>query len=126
MEDGNQLLSNGKREDQLGSNDQDLGQETLEEGTHTLVADHLLDNADTALRVVKVTVLDTGLDNIQGSSNSDRGNGTSDRGTEVLEESGLVVVLQAENPLLDKGRSSEQGERAGSVTTGSPESTSTR
>lgn len=103
MEDRNQLLSNGEREDQLGSNDQDLGQETLEEGTHTLVADHLLDNADAALRVVKVTVLDTGLDNVQGSSNSDRGNGTSDRGTEVLEEGSLVVVLQAENPLFDKG-----------------------
>lgn len=124
VEDGDQLLGNGEGEDELGSNNQDLGQETLEEGAESLVADHLLDDAHTTLRVIKVAVLDTGLDDIQGSSNGDRGNGSSDGGTEVLEEGGLVVVLKSENPLLDKGASSEQSKGSRGVTTSGPESTS--
>lgn len=71
VEDGNQLLSNGEGEHELGSNNQDLGQEALEESSESLVTDHLLDDANTTLRVIKVAVLDTGLDDIQGSSNGD-------------------------------------------------------
>ena len=124
VEDGDQLLSNGEGEDELGSNNQDLGQETLEEGAESFVTDHLLDDAHTTLGVIKVAVLDTGLDNIQGSSDSDRGNRSSDGSTEVLEEGGLVVVLKSENPLLDKGASSEQSKGSRGVTTSGPESTS--
>lgn len=124
VEKGNQLLGNSEGKDELGSNHKNLGQETLEEGTEALVTEHVPDDVHTTLRVVKVTVLDTSLDNVERGSNGDRCDGTTDGGTEVLEEGGLAVVLQSENPLLDECASSEKRERSRGVTTSSPESTS--
>lgn len=60
-----------------------LGSKTLEERGDTLLGDHLADNGSTADVGAKVGVLDTGLDDVEGSGNSDRGDGTGNRGNEV-------------------------------------------
>ena len=57
--------------------------QTLEEGIDTLGLDHFSDNGHTADLRVEVGVLDTGLDDVQGRGDSDRGNSTGDRGDKV-------------------------------------------
>jgi hypothetical protein len=91
-------LSKGVREDKLGADNQDLGNqlwpvpvgrlaylwcETLEERAHSLLLDHLLDDGNTSDLRVEVGVLDTCLDDIQGSSDSDGSDGTGDRSNKV-------------------------------------------
>lgn len=60
-----------------------LGSKTLEERTETLSADHVADDGHSRNVGVEVGVLDTGLDNVEGSGNSDGGDGTGNRGDEV-------------------------------------------
>ena len=82
--------------------------------------DHVLDNLDTALWVLKVAVLDTGLDNIKWSGDDQRGRGTSDGSDKVLEPGGLVVVVELEEITLGESGSTEESERTWSVTGSSP------
>lgn len=85
-----------------------LRNETFEESTHAFISCHLGQNLEASLWVLKVLVLDTGLDDVQRCGH-DQGRGrTSNRGDEVLEPRCLVVVLKFEKVLLGKGRSSEQ------------------
>jgi len=102
MEPRDQLLGHRERKHQLGSNNQDLGQQALEEGAKSLIPDHLADDTDAAFRVIKVAVLDPGLDNVQRGSDSDRGDRSADGGAKVLKERRLVVVLELENIFLDE------------------------
>lgn len=60
-----------------------LGGKTLEEGTWSLRADHVLDDGEARDVLTEVGVLDTGLDNVEGRGDSDRRNGTSDGRDEV-------------------------------------------
>lgn len=60
-----------------------LGGKTLEEGTWSLRADHVLDDSEARDVLAEVGVLDTGLDNVEGRGDSDRRNGTSDGRDEV-------------------------------------------
>lgn len=89
-----------------------LGDKTLEESTHAFVPCHLGENLETALWVLKVAVLNASLDNIKRSRNNQRRGGTSNRGDKVLEPRRLVVVLELEDVLLRKSRSSEQLRRS--------------
>jgi hypothetical protein len=57
--------------------------QTLEESAHTLRLDHLLDNGSTADVRVEVGILDTGLDDVKGSSDGDGCDRTGDRGDKV-------------------------------------------
>lgn len=58
----------------LGATATHLGGKTLEERAETLLLDHLLDDSDTRDVGVEVGVLDTGLDDVEGGGNGDRGN----------------------------------------------------
>lgn len=95
-------------EDQLGARHEQLGDEALKEGAEALVASHVGQDAETALRVVEVAVLYAGLDNVEGSRDNQRGGGTGNRGDKVLEPGGLVVVLELEQELLGKSRTTEE------------------
>lgn len=44
-----------------------LGNQSLEETRETLVLGHVAQDSETALGVVKVAILDTGLDNVERS-----------------------------------------------------------
>lgn len=143
MEDGNELLSNGEAEDQLGSDlynpiscqktanfllcmntyHKDLGSQSLEETTETFLLDEILDNVQSRLGVLKVTVLNTGLDDIKRSSDGDRSDSTANGGAEVLEEGSLVVVLETKDVFLDKGGTTEERKGARGVTGSRPAST---
>lgn len=85
-----------------------LGDQALEEAAETLVLGHVGQNAEAALGVLEVAVLDTGLDHVKRSRDDKRGRGTGNRRNKVLEPRSLVVVLQVEEVLLGKGRASKQ------------------
>ena len=85
-----------------------LGDKALEEARETLVAGHVGQDAETALGVVKVLVLDTGLDDVERRRHNKRGRGTGDRGDKVLEPRGLVVVLELEEELLGESGTTEK------------------
>ena len=123
-EEGNQTLSDGKREDELGSDDQHLWRQTLEESTEAFVLDHVLDNSNAAYLGFKVGILDSGLDDIERSSYSDGSDRAADGGEEVLGPSGIAVVLEAKDVFLGESGSSEECERAGSVSSSGPAPTS--
>lgn len=120
VESRDQRLGEPEGEDELGASHEQLGDETLEEGSHTLVLGHVGQDAETALGVLKVAVLNTGLDDIEGSGDDEGGRGTGDGGDKVLEPGGLVVVIELEEELLGKGRTTEQGEGTGGVAGGGP------
>lgn len=103
-----QSLCQPEAEDQLGAGHQQLGGETLEEAAHALVLGHVGNDSESRLGVLEVAVLNTGLDHVQGSRDNQRGTGTADGSDEVLGPRGLVVVLQAVDVLLGKGRSTEE------------------
>lgn len=85
-----------------------LGRQALEERRETLLAGHVCHDAHAALGVVEVAVLDTGLDDIEGSGDDERGGGTGNGGDEVLEPAGLVVVFEVEDVLLGERRTTEE------------------
>jgi hypothetical protein len=60
-------LSEPEREDKLRSSHEKLGYESLEETSDTLVLHHTANDLESSFRVVKISVLDTGFDNIEGS-----------------------------------------------------------
>ena len=85
-----------------------LGSQSLEESTSSLLLDHLSDNGHSSNRVLEVGLLDSSLDDIKRSSNGDGSDGSSDGGDEVLGEGSLRVVGEVEEELLGHGRSSEE------------------
>lgn len=85
-----------------------LGNETLEKAREALVLGHVGQDPEAALGVVKVAVLDAGLDDVERRGDDERGRGAGNGGDEVLEPRGLVVVLQLEQVLLGKGRTAEE------------------
>lgn len=68
---------------------------------------HVGENAETALGVLKVAVLDAGLDDVERGRDNERRRGTSDGGDKVLEPSGLVVVLEPKHELLGESGTTE-------------------
>lgn len=85
-----------------------LGNKTLEEAGESFVLGHVGENSEPALGVFEVAVLNTGLDDVQRGRNNQRSRSTCNRGNEVLEPRGLVVVFETEHELLGKGRATEQ------------------
>ena len=83
-----------------------LGNEALEETRQTLVLGHVGQDPEAALGVLKVAVLDAGLDDVEGRGDDERCRGTGDGGDEVLEPGGLVVVFEVEEVLLGEGGAS--------------------
>jgi len=99
----------------ISQNRTHLGGQTLEERSRTLVLQQILHDLHTADLLLEVGVLDTRLHDIERCGHSDRSDGSSDGGDEVLRPGGLGVVGDTENVLLGEGRATEQGERAGGV-----------
>ena len=85
-----------------------LGHQSLEEGRETLVPGHVGQDAEAALGVVKVSVLDTGLDDVERGGHEERGRRAGDGGDEVLEPGGLVVVVEGEDELLGERGTAEE------------------
>ena len=73
---------------------------------------HISDNLESAFRIFKVSVLNAGLDDIQGCGYEKWCWRSGDRGDEVLEPRCWVIVVQFVEIFLCKGRSSEKLELA--------------
>jgi hypothetical protein len=70
--------------------------------------------------VLEISHLDSGLDDVERSRYNQRGGSTTDRSNEVLVPGSGVVVLKLEDELLSSGGTSEEGERARSISGSSP------
>lgn len=103
-----QRLRKPERKHQLGTGHEQLGHETLEEGAGALVLGHVGQDAEARLGVVKVAVLDAGLDDIEGGRNDKRRRSAGDGGDEVLEPRCLVVVVEAKEKFLRKGGTTKE------------------
>lgn len=108
VEHRDQRLRQPEREDELGSSHQELGRQTLKEASETLVLHHVRHDAESALRVLEVAVLNARLDHIERGRDNERCAGTGNRRDKVLSPGGLVVVRELVDVLLGKGRSSEK------------------
>jgi len=108
VESRNQGLSEPEREDELGTSHEELGNETLEEGRGALILGHVSQDAEAALGVLKVAVLNAGLDDVEWCRHDQRRGSTRDGGNKVLEPGGLVVVLEAEKELLGECGTTEE------------------
>jgi len=104
----NQSLRKPEREDKLGAGHEQLGHEALEKGPNALILGHVGHDPHTALGVLKVAVLNTRLDDIEGRRHDERGRGTGNGGDKVLEPRRLVVILQVEEVFLGKGRATKE------------------
>ena len=69
---------------------------------------HVGNNPETALGVLEVLVLDSGLDDVEGSGDDERSTGTGDRGNEVLRPGSGVVVGELVEVFLGCCRTTEQ------------------
>lgn len=85
-----------------------LGDQSLKETTEAFMLSHVAQDSEPTFRVVEVSVLDSGLDDIERGRDDERGRGTSNGGNEVLEPGGLVVVLEVEEELLGKSGTTEK------------------
>lgn len=85
-----------------------LGHQTLEKTGEAFISGHVGKNSETTLGVVKVSVLNSSLDDIERRGDDKRGRGTSNGSNKVLEPGGLVVVFQVEDVLLGECRTTEQ------------------
>ena len=96
----------------------DLRRQTLEQCRHTLVLDEVLDHCYTRYLVLKVRILDTGLDGVQRCGDGYRRDSTSDRCDKVLPPGRLVVVLDAEQIFLrHRGRTKKLGRESWRINT---------
>jgi hypothetical protein len=93
-------LGQPEGEDELGSGHEQLGCQALEEGSESLVLHHVGNDSEAALGVLEISVLDTGLDDIERGRDQERGGGTGDRGDEVLRPGCRVVVAEFVEVLL--------------------------
>mmetsp|Transcript_23249 Transcript_23249/g.74859 ORF Transcript_23249/g.74859 Transcript_23249/m.74859 type:complete len:315 (+) Transcript_23249:487-1431(+) len=109
---GDEVLSDGEGKYQLGAHDDELGQKALEEGAEALLADHVADDAHSALGCVERPVLDAGLDHIQRRGHCDGGSCACDGGDKRLAKGGILVVLELEHALHGQCRATEEREGA--------------
>ena len=105
---GDQSLSQPEAEHELGSSHQQLRRQSLEEAGDTLILEHVGHDASPGFRVVEMTVLDTGLDHVQGSGDNERCASSANRCDEVLGPRGRVVVLQVVDVFLGESRTTEE------------------
>ena len=105
---GDERLRQPEGEDELGARHEQLGDEALEEGAGALVLGHVGQDAEAALGVVEVAVLDAGLDHVEGGGDDEGGGGAGDGGDEVLEPGGFVVVLEGEEEFFCEGGAAEE------------------
>lgn len=101
-------LGEPEGEDELGTGHEELRGKTLEEGGKALVLGHAGDNSEAGLLGLEVAVLDTGLDDVKGSRDDERGGSTSNGSDEVLAPGGGVVIGELEEVFLGSGRTTEE------------------
>lgn len=69
-ESGYQSLRQPEAEDEFWSGHQELGGQSLEEAAESFVLDHAADDTEAGFWVLKVAVLDSGLDDIERSGDN--------------------------------------------------------
>lgn len=104
---GDQRLRKPEGEDKLGPSHEQLGCKSLEEGSESLVLHHLGHDLETAFGVLEVPVLDSGLDDVEGSRDKKRGAGTGNRSDKILRPRSGVVVAEFVEVLLGRGGSTK-------------------
>lgn len=103
-----QRLRQPEAEHELRAGHEKLGRQSFEETGDTLVLNHAADYPEPTLRVLEISVLDTGFDDIEGSRDDEGGRGTAYTRDEILQPTGFVVVLEGVNVLLGEGRSTKE------------------
>lgn len=120
-----QGLGQPERKDQLRSSHEELSEyqhlqtkfqhkstylwyQALEEGREALVPDHAAHNPEATLWVVEVSILDTGLNNIQRSGDNQRRGGTGNGRNKILHPSGLVIILKSVQVTFRECRATEE------------------
>jgi hypothetical protein len=105
---GDKCLRKPERKDQLGSGHEKLRRETLEERSKTLVLHHVGNNPEAAFGVLEVLVLNSRLDDVEGSRHEERGASTGNRSNKILRPRSGVVVAELVKVLLGSSRPTEQ------------------
>jgi hypothetical protein len=103
-------LGEPEGECELGAGHEKLREKALEEGGRPLVLKHVGNDARASLLDLEIAVLDTGLDDVEGCGNDERGGGTGDGSDEVLAPAGAVVVLELVKVLLGCSGSTKESE----------------
>ena len=115
-----QRLCEPKAKDQFRPRHQQLGRQTLEETRHPFILHHIPHNLKPTLGVLKIPILYPRLNHVQRRRHDQRGRRARDRGDEILQIAGGIVILEFVEVLLRGRGAAEEGERAGGVAGGGP------
>ena len=103
-----QSLCQPEAKDKFRSRHEQLRRQSLEEASHALILGHVAQDPEPALGILKVSVLDPGLDDVERSGD-DEGGGCADyRGHEVLHPARGVVVGELVDVFFGKCRATEE------------------
>jgi hypothetical protein len=105
---GDQRLRKPEGKDQLGAGHKKLRRKTFEERSKTLVLHHVGNNPEAAFGVLEVLVLNSGLYDVEGSRDEERGASTGNRSNKILRPRSGVVVAELVEVLLGCSRPTEQ------------------
>jgi len=103
-----QRLCQPETEHQLRPRHQQLRRQTLEETRDAFLPHHRAHNLEPRLRVLEISVLDTGFDDVEGSGDDERSRSAGDGGDEVLEVGGGVVVGEVVEIFFGEGGTTEK------------------
>lgn len=119
-EKGNQSLGQPETKNEFGAGHEHLRRQSFEEAGNTFVLQHAGHDSETRLRVLEVSVLNSGLDNVKGSGDNQAGRCTGDGGDKVLAPGSLVIILKLEQFFFGPSRSAKERERTGGISSGRP------
>ncbi len=85
-----------------------LRHQSLEEAAHTLISQHATDDPEAAFWILKVTVLDSGFDDVERGGYDQGSAGTCDGCDKVLHPARCVVVCQLVEIFFGEGGAAEE------------------
>lgn len=103
-----QRLCQPETEYQLRPSHQQFWCQALEEARDAFVLHHRAYNLKSRLRVLEISILDTGFDDIEGSGDDERSGGADDGSDEVLKVGGAVVIGEVVEVFFGEGGAAEK------------------
>ena len=108
VEGGYQRLGEPERKYEFRTGHEEFRCQSLEERSETLIAHHVRHDLESTLRVFEVAVLDSRLDDVEGSGHDKGCASTRNRSDEVLRPGSSVVVAELVEVFFSNGRSTEK------------------
>lgn len=99
----NKMLCNRKREDQLGSHNQQLWSQSFEQPTDAFILNQPLEDCRTRFRRVERSVLNTSLNNVEWLRHRNRRRGTDTWRNGILSPRGTIALLSHAHECLCGG-----------------------